>query len=356
MVLLSRSFLVGMALALTTVGLPAAASAQPQEIEVDADQDWSHKWTGLTITPQYEGIVRDRVTQFVPDELNIAIQLFDEGRETAVTVYIFRAASPNISIWSDRAVTALLTNPKLGKPVPGQFVSGRFTPLNNSGTDSGFHAVTPLEGAEVKATGVSLFAHDDWMIKIRASSSALGSAEITDLIGRMISGFNLGESQASYPPVTFIEPCEEDLEFATKLKLQQFGLGGQLLFAPIAGEISVAEMGSDDGDETWCRDRQSSAHAGVYRSGSGKDSYFAALGDGGVGAYVAKFKMLMAEGYLVKTSDGAEERTWPLFDKMPHPLVIAQNYGAIGAVSESDVRPGSDGSTTILISPDSLGD
>lgn len=354
-----RRFMTGAALALTQLGLTSAALAQPQQIEVDASQNWSHKWTGLTIPPQYEGYVRGEVSAFVPDELNVAVQLLDENRETYLTVYIYRAASPNISIWSDRALTALVTNPRLGNPVPGQLVVGRFTPLNDSGADSGFHAVTSLEGARMKATGVSLFAHDDWIIKIRASSSALGSAEITDLIGRVISGLGLGGSGVSYPPVTLIEPCEEDLEFATKLKLRQFDMMGQMLFPTIAGEISVAEKGRDAAGETWCRDRQSSAQVGIYRSGNGKDSYFAALGDSGIGAFVAKFgarELFKTSGYLVKTSDGAEERTWPLFDKLPHPLVIAENYGSVSPVSTSNISPGGDGGSTIHISPDSIRD
>lgn len=359
MQLFFRAFLAGATLALTPLGLTPAALAQPQQLEVDANQEWSHKWTGLTIPPRYEGYVRGEVTAFVPDELNVAVQLFDENRETYVTVYVYRAASPNISIWSDRALTALVTNPQLGRPVPGQLVSGRFTPLNDSGADSGFHAVTSLEGAKMKATGVSLFGHDDWIIKIRASSSVLDSTGITDLIGRMISGLGLGASEVSYPPVTFIEPCEKDLEFATKLKLRQFDMMGQLIFPTIAGEVSVAKMGSDAADETWCRDRQSSTQVGIYRSGNAKHSYFAALGDSGIGAFVAKFgggELLKTSGHLVKTSDGAEEQTWPLFDKMPHPLVIAENYGSISPVSTSDIRPGGEGGSTIHISPELIGD
>lgn len=360
MLLLSRTFLAGIVLAIAPLATPGKAYAQPQQVEVDADQDWSHKWTGLTIPPRFEGFVRDQVTQYVPDELNVSVQLFDEDRETSVTVYIYRTAAPNVSIWSDRAVAALIAKPKLGTPIEGQFFKGRFTPLNNSGTDSGFHAVTPLEGADLKATGVSLFAHDDWIIKIRASSSKLGDTEITQLIGAMISGFDLGASEATYPPVKFIEPCEKDLKLATKLKLQRFDLMGQIIFAPITEEISVARMGSDAAEKSWCRDRQSSTQVGIYRSGSGKDSYFAALGDSGVGAYVAKFGgaggLLKARGYLVKISDGAEERTWPLFDKMPHPFVIAENYSSISAISKSDIRPGGEGGTTILVSPDSIPD
>lgn len=354
------------AVANTCAGLLACAfvavpvSAEPGVIPVEADADWTHHWTGITISPVHAGFERAGVHQFVDDQFNVSVQLWDESRRTSITIYIYRAGAANVSIWADRAVTAMLANPRLGSPVEGQFLSGHFTPLNGSGTYSGFHAITPLEGGEMTATGVSLFAHDDWLIKVRASSRELGAAQVTEAIGSVISAMKLEQSSTTYPPVSFIEECSNELRFAEKVKVQQLDLMGQLMLAPLAANMSVAGTGKAGEEAQWCRDPQSSLEVGIYRDGGSKDSYFATLGDSGINASAARFsasnELLRVRGYLVKSSDGVEERLWPLFDKLPHPVVLANNYDRISPVSSINVRPDGDGEQTIFVSPSQIDD
>jgi hypothetical protein len=340
--------------------LASPVQAQGEAVNFPDEADWTHKATGLTVTPEHEGFVRDGVRQYAEDEMNVSVQLHDADRSTSITVYVYRAGVANVSIWADRALTAMLGNPAMGSPVGGQLFMGRFTPINSSGEDSGFHAVTSLEGANVRATGMSMFAHDDWLIKVRASSSRLDEAGITEAIGSVISGFKLGESEEKYPTVEFIEPCEKGLKFAKKIKLTQLDLIGQLMFVPLTEHITVASKGKDTAKNSWCRDPQSTLEVGIYRSGNDNDSFVAALGDSGINAYVAKFRtsseLLKARGFIVKTSDGIEEATWPIFDKLPHPVVIARNYGEVGPLATVDVRPGGDGDTTIMVNPSSIPD
>lgn len=358
MYLIIRIVSIVSAALVAAVGLSQSALAQPEVLEAPVDGDWKHKWTGVTVPPILAGFERRDILQYAEDQLNVSVQLFDASKDTSITIYVYRAGAANISIWADRAVTGMVSNSQLGRPVDGQFFRGRFTPLNGSGQDSAFHAVTPLEDSSLKATGLSLFAHDDWLIKIRASSSKYSDTELTGIIGKVISALNIEESKKTYPPVEFIEDCEEPAKFETEVQLQQMDLMGQLLISSVISDVSVAEMGADDGDSEWCRDATSRVEYGVYRRNGDKGSVVVALGDSGVNATISKMSSKSAlakiKGYMVVISDGVEQSTWPLFNKKPHPGVVFQNYGAISPISSLDLRPGSEGGTTIFVSPESL--
>ncbi|MEO0908491.1 MAG: hypothetical protein AAFY07_13300 [Pseudomonadota bacterium] len=327
-------------------------------VDVSPDETWQHEWTGLAIPPTYRGYIRTGVKQYAEDDMNVSIQLWDGNGETSITIYVYRTASPNISIWGDRALTAMISNANLGNPVDGEVIIGQFSPLNDSGSESAFHAVAKMEGGNVNATGVSLFAHNDWIIKVRASSEVLSAEEITQAIGNIISGMELGTSGTTYPGVEFIADCEDGLDFANQVKIQQFDLVGQLIFSSTADRFSVTESGQSRDGRTWCRDPQSSVEVGIYRSDASDNSYFAALGDSGVGALVSRLRtssqLLSLNGYVVQTSDGLYERLWPFFNKMPHPMILANNYDDIAPLSTVDVRPGSDGQQTIIVDPASI--
>jgi len=354
--MISRLIAMALACVIGGVGASQAVLAQPRVLEVPGDQDWQHKWTNLTVPPLLKEFVRAEIHEFAEDQLNVSVQLFDKSKQTSITIYIFRPGAPNISIWADRAVTAIVNNPRLGSVVEGQFFRGRFTPLNGSGIDSAFHAVTPLTGTQLKSTGVSIFAHDGWLVKVRASSSKVSDTELTNVIGKIISALNLGQSGATYPAVEFIENCEKSVKFNTEVKLQRLDGVGQLLASTLTDEITVADLGADDEKTQWCRDEQSRTEYGVYRRNDKKDPVIVALGDAGIVATISDVNLSTGlgklDGYVIKLSDGVEEITWPFFDKLPHPGVIAQNYGQIPPTSKIDVRPGGEGGKTIILSPE----
>lgn len=334
--------------------LASPASAQTP-VPVEPDAPFVHEPSGITVPARVGRFARVSVTDYAGDQLNIAIQLREESKETFLSLFIYRAAMPNISVWGDFSALKMVNNPSIGGAVEGSFLLGRFTPPNGSGADSGLHARALLEGAQQNSTGLSIFAHDDWIVKLRATSNALSDTEITALIGEVLTALTMPASEARYPPVTLIEPCRSELKFGKNVEALRLDMTGQIMIGAVVQKVSLANMGADNPGKPWCRDPQSSLDYGVYREDNSKKGYLVTLSDGGVAAMVSDFRSNLlsgkVSGVLVTTSDGLTQQTWPILDKRPHPALVRDNYGNVSPIATQDVRPGADGGSTINITP-----
>ncbi|MEL7197107.1 MAG: hypothetical protein AAGL10_02230 [Pseudomonadota bacterium] len=178
----------------------------------------------------------------------------------------------------------MLNNPSIGETVEGSFFLGRFTPPNGSGPDSAIHARALVQGTDVKSTGLSIFAHDDRLFKVRATSSTLGETGITKVIGDLILRLAMSQSKVSYPHATLISPCKKPLSFEKDLTVKRYDVFGQINLALAIQQLSVAKSVADSVKKPWCRDIQSTSDFGVYRRNNHKSEYFVALNDSGFGA------------------------------------------------------------------------
>lgn len=328
------------------------ASAQTP-IHAELDAPFFHEGSGITVPAQLGSFARTSVTDLAEQELNIAIQLQEPSDETALTLYIYRAAASNISIWGDFSSIRMLNNPAIGRPVEGSFFLGRFSPPNGSGDGSALHARTMVEGAKARSTGLSVFAHNDWIVKLRATSNTLSDEELTVVMGRVLSQLKVSPSEVSYPPVTLVQPCKKPIKFGKGVAMKSYSGTGRLVVAMEMKELSVSQSGADDPINPWCRDTQSNRDYAIYRRDNSKSDYFLALSDGGFGAFIKRARVMMlmgsVTGYLVKSSDGITETAWPLFDKRPHPILVRDGFGDMSPVATQDVRPGAEGNFTIMI-------
>lgn len=339
----------GLAALLALLGPVSFAHAQTL-IPVELDAPFVHEGSGITIDPRIGRFERTSVQDFTTEQLNIAIQLREESKDTFVTLYIYRAATPNVSIWGDFASIAMTNNPSIGEVVSGTFFLGRFTPPNAAGPNSALHARALVKGTNERATGLSVFAHNDWIVKVRATSKVLSDEEITAVIGKVISGLEMEASATTYPPVTLVQSCKKPMKFGKKPSLKAFDLVGQIVVGTSLMEVSVSREAADSPTSVWCRDEQSTSEHGIYRKDNAKSAYFVALSDSGTGAYVSNARRVSSvSGYLVKSSDGLTEAVWPLFDKRPHPALIRSMYGSVSPITTQDVRPGSQGGSNLRV-------
>jgi hypothetical protein len=339
--------IVGLAL------FPAAAISPQTPVPVELDAPFVHGPSGITVPARIGRFARVSVTDYAGDQLNIGIQLREESKETFLTLFIYRAAMPNVSVWGDFSALKMVNNPSIGAAVDGSFFLGRFTPPNDSGADSGLHARALLEGAQQSSTGMSIFAHDDWIVKLRATSNALSESEITALMGEVLSGLTMPTSETSYSPVTLIEPCRSPLKFSKNVEALGLDMTGQIMIGAAVQKVSLASGAADNPGKPWCRDPQSSLDYGIYREDNSRSNYLVTLSDGGIAALVGDFRGEIlngkVSGVLVTTSNGLTQETWPILDKRPHPALLREYYGDVSPIATRDVRPGADGGSTINI-------
>ncbi|MEM7688171.1 MAG: hypothetical protein AAF291_04045 [Pseudomonadota bacterium] len=342
----------GLAAALALLSPVSHALAQtPVQVELDAP--FVHEGSGITVPSAIGRFDRTSVTDFTDEQLNIAIHLLEASGETTLTLFIYRAATPNLSIWGDFAALAMVNDPSVGTLAPGSYFLGRFTPPNASGDGAALHARALLEGGKARSTGLSIFAHNDWIVKLRATSQTLSDDQITSVMGKVLSKITMEPSETIYPSVTFVQPCKKPMKFGKGVAVKQYSGVGRVVVSLQMKEFTVAERGTDASTKPWCRDTQSTLDYAIYRRDNSKWDYFLALSDGGFGAYVERTRTmgLMGEvtGYVVKKSDGITETSWPLFDKRPHPALIRNGFGRIAPYATQDIRPDADGEFTVIL-------
>lgn len=337
--------------ALAAILSPASYTMASGPIPTELNEDFTHAPSGISVPPMVGAFQRVSVDDLTDEQLNIAIQLREESQDTFVTIYIYRSAVPNLTIWGDFASIAMLNNPSIGPAVEGTLFLGRFTPPNESGSQSALHARALVKGAIANSTGLSVFGHNDWIVKVRATSKSLSEDQVTRKIGAVIASLKMEPSVTQYPEVEFVTPCDKPMKFGKKPKLKAFDVVGQLIVGTTVTGVRIGDEAADSAEVDWCRDPQSTADYGIYRKNNSKSAYFIALSDGGIGAYVSNLRKAggvgSVNGFLVKTSDGLTEKAWPIFDKKPHPALIRENFGAISPIATQDVRPGVEEGSTI---------
>ena len=268
------------------------------EIEVDDDAGWVHQWTSLSAPTEMAGFERGSITDFSANQLNIGIAYNLDGGSTWATLYIYRPGLLDVSLWQDRALAALLENSTFGTFDVTEAIAGNFTPRSGGGTDSGTILYGPLSGSRPTATGIVLYPHDGWLVKVRMTSTELDQAEIGQLLIEFVSDIELPDATVRYPAARIIEPCEDTLEFNDTDRRGAIGMPRLLM---VTTQISMMRSFGDDdevpdeaanvADRGFCREAGSSAAAGVYRANGDQRSYVLALGDSGMAIGVGQFEL-----------------------------------------------------------------
>ncbi|MEL7197108.1 MAG: hypothetical protein AAGL10_02235 [Pseudomonadota bacterium] len=80
------------------LGAPNSVAFAQTPVVAHLDAPFVHEGSGITVPAAVDRFDRVSVTDFSEEQLNIAAQYRDANNDTVITLFIYRAAGPNISI------------------------------------------------------------------------------------------------------------------------------------------------------------------------------------------------------------------------------------------------------------------
>lgn len=345
---------LALACSVFVAGMANPAAVCQTQVPVETDAIFQTDLMPLGFAPQLAGFTRTEVVSYDKEQFNVAANFNDAETSTFVSLYVYRAGIKDPRIWGDRAATVMLSSNSLGQPDLDQVSLGTFTPPNGAGQDSGFRLAVPLTGSEWVSSGLSLFMHDGWLIKIRMSSRTLERDRLLQRMGEFTDALRMEPAHERLAAYRTMEGCTNPLEFRREAKMIRLDAMGSLLFG------TVFKMASEETERgkgktpvmSACREKLTDAYA-VYRMDEADDSYIVAFGDSGTTASVDEYHLSAlikpSKGYTVDLSDGVTSQIFPPFDHMPTP---AQVYTVVNQVKPQvtiDIRPGGDRGVTISV-------
>lgn len=323
--------LTAAALLLPALTQPALASGP---IEIREGRPFTHERSGAKFPGRIAGLKLNRMTDFSDDQFDVAGVYggIDDGDE--LSVYLYRAAIPDVSLWTDMVVRAVQFRPQF-KPVDPAAALPRFFTPEGAGAASGMRlSYYTVEGA-VQSTGVALVQRGNWLLKIRVSSTGKTVAEIDAIIDEALAAFAEPKAMAGSPAAYAVQPCPDKLDLPratpSDVKDERFGA---TLFMVATTSIVLPEDDEKLPDlaartpVVWCEDTRYDSGITIYRPDARKDYYIIAMSDAGrhiavghVGLLEVLARAPDAEPYrypvIERTSQ--DDRIRGLFDTLPTP-------------------------------------
>jgi len=302
--------------------LATTGPADARDLSAKAGKDWKHDASGLVLRPTLAGLPRVALTDSTAGEWDVAAQFNDPDIRESATVYIFRAATPDVAIWFDRAEYALAHRPGYGGVRPAGPATA-FAPPGGS-VASGLRRVFAPANGPYKSAGVALLPIGEWLVTIRLSSTTLDPAALDTRFASVLAELGWPRVKAPATAATPVAACPTPLAFrpATLQKpdMGQAVLGSMLASAVLDGKAKPTA----DAPLPWCREGEQTGIWGAYRRASASDGYVLALGDAGktAGVYPGMKLPTMpgSGGYSVTLTDvDGSVAGYPAFDAMPRP-------------------------------------
>lgn len=244
--------------------LPAVGIAQPVQprlLEVPASAAWQHAQTQMILPPRVAGLSRGELRDLGEAEMDVVAQYAGGNDGTFVTVYLFRTATPDASLWFDRALTAILIRPEYG--IPSDAPPPPATPFQRPGATlaSGLRATLDLNASGLRSSGVAVAPLGAFLLKVRISSSSLDRAALDERLARFIDGLRWPAPTEHERAATPIQPCPEPLRLRNARMIRgdmasalSDAMGGMLMQSATEGEPPV-----------YCREPGATPQYGVYR-------------------------------------------------------------------------------------------
>jgi hypothetical protein len=261
---------------------------------------------------------------------------YGEGEQTAVTLYIYRAAVMSVPMWFDRSETQILLRTD---------VFGTSAPTGPARAFAGPKAANPSALRRIyvpgkgpnKSTGLAILPLGEWLVAVRISSQALDPVGLEAKLDEVIAGITWPEKVGDAPAAVPVVPCADKLAYESKAKPMKPDAGQSIMGALLLGV--AADMTKDkDGKPIlppqFCREGEPAQQYGVYRA-PGSKGYTLALGDAGrvvtvAGAFATDGK---DNGYQLSLGDLEQRLIYPNFDKLPTPEAAIQGVTKLRPVS-----------------------
>ncbi len=268
--------------------LSAPAAAQ-QTIDAPAGQAWIHESSGFGFAATADGLKRVEVKDFGKTRSDIAITYRDDATGTVVTLYLFRAAVPDVSIWADRAEASMLVNaPRYLGTLGLDKRKWSFLTLWPNARNAGTSVVYPVQGKGLTATGLAVVRHGPWLVKLRMSSARLDPAQVEARMASFLRALALPAPTGRQSPAYQIKPCTTALATA---KVTQFAYDDVEEQAP---DLLLPGGSPAPATKPYCREETRIGLTAVFRPGGSMSEYVMTLNDGGVAALVRPWPVVTA--------------------------------------------------------------
>lgn len=340
---------IGVVIALAYLVLGTTAASAANDIQITQGQPFTHQRTGTVFAGEIAGLKLTHMADFGSGEWDIAATYGGIGPSSdEVTVYLFRAGLPDVSVWSGRVIAAMTGREPFQPPDVTALAPRYFSPADGAAA-SGMRLVYAPAKGPFSSTGAVLLQQGKWLFEIRASSEKRSVAELDRLIDSFIAAFP--HPQASPMPLAVYrpEPCRSRPTPGSAEELN-----------PDTGAISAAMLPSltntvkVEGNSPppaihvprWCADPASTGDVAIFRPDDSDLAYVIPLSDSGIVLSVGYWDGLLGQlgqknpklavPVILRTSDA--DTLLGLFKTPPSPqqaLDVLQR-GAVLAASDRE--------------------
>jgi len=318
-----------------------AQPAPPRTLEVPANVSWQHAETELILPPQSAGLRRTRIRDNTADELDIVADYADDLQGTIATVFLFKTAVPDVALWFDRALTAIMLRPGWNlqaSPMPAGIVFAR----PGASAASALRTSVDVGVPGARSSALAVVPLGPFLAKVRISSDRLDRSALDALMIRFIEGLQWPTASAGEAAAVPIEPCAAPMRLR-RARVVRDDMA-QVLGNLITGAAAARRTGPGP---VYCREPGPTLERGVYRPGGSSQAYVIALGDAGVLLSLGQaldMGALLGNGgrgrtYSMTLLDRESTGALPSFSRLPPPdQAIAVAFGSGGPTLSATTR------------------
>ena len=337
------------------------ASAQPEEIAVDPDDTYVHEWTGASLPAEIFGMKRDVIVQYQERASNIGAN-YDNGRNTYLSVYIYRHGAGDASLWHDRARHMMVTRDQYAHFDPDKWDTTVFDPFGGT-NPSAIMTIGEGNGGGFRSTGVVIFTAEDWMFKVRMSSASHSADELRMAMQNAILELAVSAPDRAEEAAYTMTDCGETLVFEPAEITRDRARVSELSVAAGIALITAADIERAvpiDRSIVYCREGRNRDTTTIYRPNESREAYLIAVQDAGVAIEVARIASLfpLDDGsddskpeYAAITSTSLEYRMDGPFQSLPDPQQ-AYDFGNSNPPFATVSRPLGDEGANVTITTD----
>ena len=261
--------------------LTATAQANAaQELKTKAGKPWAHKDSGFAFPAVNGPFVRRGMTDISDGKrIDVSATYDDPTTGSVATLYLYRPAMPDASLWFDISNWFLQRNDRFGTITPdGGPTAFQIAPTAGSAALRQSYAIS----ATGRSTGVAIVPVGPWLIKLRITSATLEPAVLDQMMRDFLTAMPWPKKMPTAPDGLPIAACTTKLGTMRAEEIKQVSaviLVGAML-ASMAKEDS--EKGTAEPPARLCRDdSQTGFIYPLYQLDEGRTGYVMPIGDNG---------------------------------------------------------------------------
>lgn len=331
------------------------AFGQVTPIEHEQGKAWEHAHSKIVFATEVAGMKRTRLSDFGKELMDISGTYNPQDNTAEATVYVYQAGLVDASVWHDRGLLVFQSG-RLGTADMSAMHTGTFVPPGGKAA-TGIWSTVPMSGGSIRSTGIALFPLDNWLVKLRLSSTTMDQSQLDAQLLAFIAGLTLPAPKDEASPAYQVVACQSALPDRRAKRIKPDPAFG--LMAGVLGQIADQGGGKTTKKiepKPYCRDSLTTPEYGIYRAGGSTDSYAITFGDAGIAGFVGgddlaglldgrggrQFSLSLATTYKRYNFAG--------FDRLPPPAQAIEALDKDAPISSSSRNPGGKDNQTITIS------